>query len=82
MDDKIRELANKLLCAVAEDMSNNTCNDLPRGTFKGWTSEEKNSFMKEFHKWSGDPEEYKPGRMDIMDYEAVKYIAHLIKTDA
>ena len=58
MNKKEQELAAYLLKLASNQFSNHGCNDVDKKAYEEWTIEERQQFVKEYHEWNGDPEEY------------------------
>ena len=41
----------------------------------GWTLEERQQFVKEFHEWNGDPEEYEETFLHLGDSTIMSFLA-------
>ena len=66
-----------MLELASSELSNNGCHDwhFP----KSWSKKEKQAFVKSFHEWNGDPEEYDPNDLDLPDWAVASYLSHLVK---
>jgi len=62
------KLATKLLDMATREFGNHMCNDVDESMWDGWTVEERRKFVKEFHDYNGDPEEYNENRLHMMDF--------------
>lgn len=82
MNSKERKLAMEMLEHAAEDFSTHGCNDVPELYFRGWTLEERRKFVKEFHDYNGDPEEYDENFLHLQDFCIMSFLAHKLKNDA
>jgi hypothetical protein len=82
MNKKEKELAAKMLDLASDEFGNHTCNDLPNSVWKGWTKEERQKFVKAFHKWNGDPEEYDPNFLHMSDSSVMSFLAAKLKGEA
>lgn len=71
-----KKLAAKMLELASDDFSNNGCNDVPNSYFDGWTIEERRNFVKEFHVWNGDIEEYDENFLHLPDFAIMSFLAH------
>ena len=81
MNEKENALAAKLLKTASEEFGNHGCNDVDESVWEGWTIEERTLFVKEFHDWNGDPEEFTPNFLHIPDFALMDFIADkLIKS--
>ena len=83
MNLSIREknLAAKLLEIASEKFGNYICNDVDESIFSDWTIRQRQEFVKEFHKWNGDPEEYDENFMHIPDYALMDFMAHKLTNE-
>ena len=79
MDIKQFKLAADLLDIASEEFSNHVCNDIPDEIYRGWTIKERQSFVKEYHEWNGDPKEYDPDHIYLPDWAVMSFLAHKLK---
>lgn len=75
MKNKEFSLAAKLLKMADEEFGNHGCNDVDESFWDGWTKEERQEFVKEFHEWNGDPEEYDPNFLHLPDFCLMGFLA-------
>lgn len=68
-------LAAKMLELASEQFSNHGCNDVDENVYDGWTLEERQQFVKEFHEWNGDPEEYEETFLHLGDSTIMSFLA-------
>lgn len=75
MNDKELKLTAEMLEEYAERLGNDCCNDycFP----DDWTKAERVQFVKEFHDWNGDPEEF-DGSDYISNHCVVSLLAYKI----
>ena len=76
MTTKEKQLAAKMLEMASYEFSNHGCNDVEDSVYEGWTLEERQQFVKEFHEWNGDPEEYSPTFLHLGDSTILSFLAH------
>lgn len=79
MKDNEKRLASSLLKDAAHVFSNHGCNDVDESHYDGWTKEDRQQFVKEFHDWNGDPEEYDPEQLDLPDWLLMDFLAFKLK---
>lgn len=80
MTHKEMKLCIHFLNQMLEQSFNCACNDVDDSVWDGWTKEERQAFVKESHEWNGDPEEYDPDRLAMLDFEIAGFlVAKLIK---
>lgn len=77
MNEKTLLLVSDLLELASDELSNNGCNDWDFP--KGWTKAEKQEFVRSYHEWNGDPEEYDPSDLTLPDWAVASYLSHLVK---
>lgn len=77
VNKKELELAARFLKYYAEELGSNGCNDwnFP----KDWTEEEKTKFVKDFHDFNGDPEEFDPDHIFLQDYCVASFLSNKLK---
>jgi hypothetical protein len=68
-------LAAKMLELASDQFSNHGCNDVDENVYAGWTLEERQQFVKEFHEWNGDPEEYEETFLHLGDSTIMSFLA-------
>lgn len=71
------EILDQFLDELSDRFRNDGCNDWDFP--KNWTEEEKRKFVKEFHAWNGDPEEYNPNFLVLMNFSALSMIRRRLK---
>jgi hypothetical protein len=82
MNRNEKTLISNLLKLASEEFSNHGCNDVEEDFWQGWTKEERQSFVKEYHEWNGDPDEYDENFLNLPDYAIMKFLAYkLLKTN-
>ncbi len=67
-------LIQEFLKEYSSRLGNDGCNDwsFPNS----WTVQEKEEFVKHYHAWNGDPEEYSPKRLVLPNFAVVGFLAH------
>ena len=68
-------LAAKMLELASDQFSNHGCNDVDENVYDTWTLEERQRFVKEFHEWNGDPEEYEETFLHLGDSTIMSFLA-------
>ena len=68
-------LAAKMLELASDQFSNHGCNDVDENVYDGWTLEERQQFVKEFHEWNGDLEEYEETFLHLGDSTIMSFLA-------
>ena len=79
MNIKEKQLAAKMLELASEQFSNHGCNEVEDSVYDGWTIEERKGFVKNFHDWNGDPEDYDEDFLHIGDSTLMAYFADKLK---
>lgn len=66
MNKKYLLLASKMLSEYGDILGNQCCNDwnFP----DDWSTEEKIEFMKLYHEYNGDPEEFSEDHLHLADF--------------
>lgn len=80
INKKELSLVYKMLELASEQFSNNVCNDVDENFYDGWALEERQNFVKEFHEWNGDPEEYDENFLNLGDSMIMSFLAHKVKS--
>lgn len=70
-------LASKMLEDAAEVYSNHGCNDWSFPL--DWTKKEREEFVRGYHEWNGDPENFDSLRLHLTDSAVMSYLAHLLE---
>ncbi len=65
-----------MLELASNEFSNHGCNDVEDSVYEGWTKEERQQFVKEFHDWNGDPDEYDPNFLHLGDSTIMAFLAY------
>lgn len=73
-----RRLTSDLLKISGREFANHGANDVPDKLYDGWTAEEREQFVKEFHEYNGDPEEFDPKHLHLPDFALMAFLAHKI----
>lgn len=81
MNKRERELAAKMLDLVDEEFGNHGCNDVDEETWDGWTKRQRQAFVKAYHEWNGDPEEYHPDRLHLPDFAIMAFLAFRLRKE-
>jgi len=68
-------LAAKMLELASEQFDNNGCNDVDENVYEGWTLEERQKFVKDFHEWNYSPEEYDETFLHLGDSTIMSFLA-------
>lgn len=76
MTQKEKELTAKMLELASNEFSNHGCNDVEDSVYEGWTLEERRQFVKEFHEWNGDPEEYNENFLHLGDSTLMSFLGY------
>lgn len=80
MTELEKKLAVHYLNEHSTELGENCCNDVDEDViFKDWTLEERKKFVKEYHDYNGDPEEYDEDFLHIPDFAIVSFLAHKLK---
>ena len=74
---KALTLAGELLRDYAERLSCDGCNDWDFP--KDWTTQDKEAFVKAFHDWNGDPEEFNPQRLILGNSSVAGVLSAVLK---
>lgn len=76
MNAKERALAASLLRTASDDFANHGCNDWEWPA--DWTHEQKTEFVREYHEWNDDPEEFDADYLHLPDFAVMAFLAHKI----
>jgi hypothetical protein len=77
MNQKEKKVAAELLRTASEQFSNHGCNDWNYP--KDWTEDEKLQFVREYHEWNGDPEDFDPEFLFLQDWAVMSFLAHKLE---
>lgn len=78
ISEKEANLISHFLELASDEFSNMGCNDVPESVWDGWTKEERQQFVKEYHEYNGDPEEYDPEFLVLPDFAIMSFLAKKI----
>jgi hypothetical protein len=70
-------LASQFLDDHADRLSNDGCNDWEFPA--DWTVEEKTEFVKGYHEWNGDPEEFNPNWLCLPNFAVAAFLSAILK---
>ncbi len=70
-------LAADFLRELADRMSNDRCNDWEYP--EDWSGDERREFVRQYHEFNGDPEEFDPTRTRLANFCAVALLAHKLR---
>ena len=71
-----------LLRRFADDLGDRVCNDFPEQKQFFETVNDHKEFIKAFHSWNGDPEEFDPDREPhIEDFCFTEFLAHIVEKE-
>ena len=73
MTPKEKKLIIDFLEEYYEELSGHGCNDWEFPS--DWTKKEKRQFVKEFHEWNGDPEEYNENFLHLQDSSIMHFLS-------
>lgn len=73
LNEKEIFLASDFLELLSEMMGDCACNDWEFPS--NWSKDEKKEFVKGYHKWNGDPEEYNENYLSLPDFAVAGYLA-------
>ena len=79
MNIKELELVVCILKEFSSQLADKVCNDTDEALFKNWTVEERHKFVRKYHTWNGDPEEFDPNDLHLPDYAIVAFLGDLLK---
>jgi len=78
MNTKELKLAADLLRTASDVFANHGCNDWEFPD--DWTEQERHDFVKEYHDYNGDPEEFNPKFLRLHDYAVMAFLARKLAT--
>ena len=64
-----------MLKLASNGFSNFGCNDVDEKVYKNWTLEERKEFVRDFHEWNGDPEEFEETFLHLADFAIMDFLA-------
>lgn len=79
--NKLKEMLAKFIDLAADELGNNGCNDVDESFYDGWSVEERQEFVKEFHDWNGNPQDYDPEYLDLPDFAIMRFLKDKILED-
>lgn len=81
MTDKEKKLFLTFLEDASDNLSGNTCNDVDDKVWKGWKKSDRINFVKEFHEWNGDPEEFDKNNLHLPDFAILDFLIYKLKKE-
>jgi hypothetical protein len=81
MNTKEKKLASSMLDMASYEFGNHGCNDVNDSVYKDWTLEERRQFIKEFHEYNGDIEEYNENILHLPDFAIMRFLSYKLKND-
>ena len=69
-------LAARFLEEVSDLYGYHSCNDVDENVWGSWTIDERKEFVKEYHEWNGDPEEYDPDWLRLPNFAIMGFLAY------
>lgn len=79
LNEKEKKLASHWLDEASNIYGAKGCNDVEEKVWNGWTKEERQQFVKEYHDYNGDPEEYDPNFLHLPDFAIIRFLAHKLR---
>lgn len=80
MTRKENKLASYFLELASDEFGNHGCNDVEDEVWENWTLEERQKFIKEYHEWNGDPEEYDENYLHLPDFAIMSFLSHKLNS--
>lgn len=77
LNQKETEILDQFLDQLTDTMYNNCCNDWDFP--ENWAPFDRQKFVREYHAWNGNPEEYNPQHLRLMDFQAVSFLRQRMK---
>ena len=69
----------KFLHRYADNLGDRGCNDFDMEAMIP-DVKERRLFIKDYHDWNGDPEEFDPEYLELPDFAVVGFLAHRLET--
>ena len=79
MNSKEKLIAAEMLESLSNKMADSCCNDWNFPI--NWSEDEKATFVREFHEWNGDPEEFDPGYLVLSDFCVASFLSSKMLDD-
>jgi hypothetical protein len=76
MTTKELKLASAMLDDFSDKLASNCCNDWEFP--EDWDEAERIGFVRGFHEWNGDPEEFDKDYLSLPDFSVAGYLAHIL----
>jgi len=77
MNKKECDLAASMLDMLNDILGNRCCNDF--NFPESWNDEDKHKFVKAFHEYNGDPEEFDKDHLNLPDFCVAGLLSHKLK---
>lgn len=78
MNTKEMLLAASLLNDYSDALGNRGCNDWEFPA--DWTQQERIAFVREYHEWNGDPEEFSAAFLHLPDFAVAAFLSYKIRS--
>ena len=79
MNNKEKSIASDMLYILSDMMGNSFCNDWNFPIH--WSEDEKATFVKEFHEWNGDPENFDVNHLVVPDFGVAAFLSSKMLDD-
>lgn len=80
MNKKEIDLLCHFLELTSTEFGNHGCNDVEEEVWKDWSVEERKKFVKEFHDWNGDSEEYDERYLHLPDFAIMSFLKNKLQS--
>jgi hypothetical protein len=72
-----KELTIKMLGVLSDILGDRCCNDFSFP--ESWSKDEVTKFVKDYHDWNGDPEEFSEEDLNLPDFGVVSLLSERLK---
>lgn len=74
-EEKELKLIADLLYMAGNHFGDHACTDLDERVFSGWSVSERKDFVKKYHEFNGDPDEYDDRHLVLPDFAVMCFLA-------
>ena len=78
-NNKELKLAQYFMERASEEFGRNICNDIDDVVWENWTVEERRKFVKDYHDWNGDPEDYDEEELHLPDFAIISFLSYRLE---
>lgn len=78
MNQQLKNMTSFMLELAAEEFGNHGCNDIDSSFWEEMTLEERKEFVKKYHEFNGDPQDFDEDFLELPDFAVMGFLAAII----